>query len=141
MRRPVKKLLTLVLTGALYPAARWWLLRWGAEASEIDAELPGDELIGNPTIVTTRAITFHASPEAIWPWLVQMGQDRGGLYSYDWAGEPVRVALPQRRSDRARMATPRRRGPDPSRARYGWSRGRLHGGGHRCVPLDRHGRR
>ena len=84
MRRPAKKLLTLVLTGALYPAARWWLLRWGAEVSEVDAQLPGDELIGNPTIVTTRAITIHASPEAIWPWLVQMGQDRGGLYSYDW---------------------------------------------------------
>lgn len=83
MRRPAKKLLTLILMGALYPAARWWFLRWGAEASDVDAALPGDELIGNPTIVTTRAITINASPEAIWPWLVQMGQDRGGLYSYD----------------------------------------------------------
>ncbi len=46
--------------------------------------MPGDELIAHPTMVTTRAITIEAPPEAIWPWLVQMGQDRGGLYSYDW---------------------------------------------------------
>lgn len=71
-------------TAALYPAARWWFMRWGADLEEIEATLPGDELVPHPTTATTRAITIDAPPEAIWPWLVQMGQDRGGLYSYDW---------------------------------------------------------
>lgn len=84
MRRPARKLFTPVLLGALYPAARWWFLRWGADVAEAVAALPGDELIDAPTILTTRAITIEAPPEDIWPWLVQMGQDRGGLYSYDW---------------------------------------------------------
>ena len=84
MRRPARKLFTPIMLGVLYPAARWWFLRWGADVSEVDAVLPGDGLINGPTIVTTRAITIEAPPEEIWPWLVQMGQDRGGLYSYDW---------------------------------------------------------
>ena len=84
MHRRPSKLLAPIVVGVLYPAARWWFLRWGAELSEVDAVLPGDDLISAPTIVTTRAITIDAAPEAIWPWLVQMGQDRAGLYSYDW---------------------------------------------------------
>jgi hypothetical protein len=57
---------------------------WGATGPERDAALPGDEIIDRPSIVTTRAVTVDAPPEAVWPWLVQMGQDRAGLYSYDW---------------------------------------------------------
>ena len=83
MHRPATKRFVPILA-ALYPAARWWFMRWGAELTEVNQVLPGDELIDNPTMVTTRAITINARPEAIWPWLVQMGQDRGGLYSYDW---------------------------------------------------------
>jgi hypothetical protein len=30
------------------------------------------------------AVTINARPEDIWPWLMQMGYQRGGLYSYDW---------------------------------------------------------
>jgi hypothetical protein len=30
------------------------------------------------------AVTIDAAPEYIWPWLVQIGYQRGGLYSYDW---------------------------------------------------------
>lgn len=71
-------------TVALYPAMRWWFMRWGADLQEIEADLPGDDLVPDPTTTTTRAITIDAVPEAIWPWLVQMGQNRGGLYSYDW---------------------------------------------------------
>lgn len=84
MHRPATKMFVPILAATLYPAARWWFMRWGAELAEVNEVLPGDELIGNPTMVTTRAITINARPEAIWPWLVQMGQDRGGLYSYDW---------------------------------------------------------
>lgn len=59
------------------------LLRWGAHRNEERASLPGDELVTHPTCQTTRALTIHAPARAIWPWLVQMGYQRGGFYSYD----------------------------------------------------------
>ena len=46
--------------------------------------MPGDALIANPTKTDTQAVTVSAPPEDIWPWLVQLGYQRGGLYSYDW---------------------------------------------------------
>jgi hypothetical protein len=57
-----------------------WLLRWGATDEEGARGMPGDL----DTIGWTRAITVDATPEQIWPWLVQWGQGRGGWYSYDW---------------------------------------------------------
>lgn len=45
--------------------------------------MPGDSLVDDPQEVTTRAITINARPRHIWPWLAQMGNGRGGLYSYD----------------------------------------------------------
>ena len=60
------------------------LLRWGATDAEVAGTIPGDELVRQPDYVTTRAVTIHARPEEIWPWLAQMGYRRGGLYSYDW---------------------------------------------------------
>lgn len=59
------------------------LLGWGAGASELGAPLPGDEIIANPHVVSTRAVTIDAPRSSVWPWLVQMGYRRGGLYSYD----------------------------------------------------------
>ncbi len=59
-------------------------LTWGARDDEVAAKLPGDELLPEAGLVTTRAVTIDAPPEAIWPWLVQMGSGRGGAYSYDW---------------------------------------------------------
>lgn len=57
--------------------------RWGATDAEVGAALPGDELVPDPRLVSTRAITIDAPADAVWPWLVQIGQGRGGLYSYD----------------------------------------------------------
>lgn len=65
-------------------AARPLFLRWGATDEELDKVLPGDELSPNPVSEATRAITIHAPVEAVWPWIVQIGQDRGGFYSYTW---------------------------------------------------------
>ena len=59
------------------------LARWGTTAAEAGARLPGDELVPEPADVATRAVTVHAPASEVWPWLVQIGQDRGGLYSYD----------------------------------------------------------
>jgi len=65
------------------PLARLWFNRWGATAEECARGLPGDDLIPSPKLSYTRAITINAPATAIWPWLIQMGQGRGGLYSYD----------------------------------------------------------
>ena len=46
--------------------------------------LPGDELVPVPDLAATRAITVAAPAAAVWPWLTQLGQNRGGFYSYDW---------------------------------------------------------
>ena len=57
---------------------------WGATKGECEAVLPGDELIPEPADVTTRAVTVEAPSDEVWRWLVQIGQNRGGFYSYDW---------------------------------------------------------
>jgi hypothetical protein len=59
-------------------------LTWGATAEEVSRKLPGDELLPDVNIVSTRAVTIDAPPGAVWPWLVQMGSGRGGAYTYDW---------------------------------------------------------
>lgn len=61
---------------------RW--LRWGATGDEVRCPLPGDDLVADPLLKTTRSIAIRATPAEIWPWLAQMGQGRGGFYSYDW---------------------------------------------------------
>lgn len=59
-------------------------LRWGATDDEVNRSMPGDDLVKYPTFNATRAITIDASPDEIWPWLVQIGMTRAGWYSYDW---------------------------------------------------------
>ena len=63
---------------------RPWHLTWGASDKEIREFLLGDEVIRHPGHVATHAITIHAALQDVWPWLVQMGQSRGGFYSYTW---------------------------------------------------------
>ncbi|MCK4975545.1 MAG: SRPBCC family protein [Anaerolineales bacterium] len=64
------------------PLTRPWYSKWGATDAEIKMTLPGDEFVPNPVLESTRAITIQAPASAVWPWLVQMGQGRGGLYTY-----------------------------------------------------------
>jgi len=59
-------------------------LRWGASAQECEASLPGDDLITSPDLVAARAVTVRTSVGRVWPWIAQMGQGRGGFYSYDF---------------------------------------------------------
>jgi hypothetical protein len=61
-----------------------WLARWGATDDEVDAALPGDELVDGNGPRTTRAVTIDAPPATVWPWLAQIGEDRAGFYSYAW---------------------------------------------------------
>ena len=80
---------SLVILGAALPwvymlLIRPWHVRWGATDEEVEKNLPGDEFVPNPGSQSTRAITVNAPVEEVWPWLAQVGQDRGGYYSYEW---------------------------------------------------------
>ena len=76
-------LMAAVGVAALYRSeVRPRIYTWGARHNEIEAVMPGDELVSSDTPRTTRAITIDAPVEAVWPWLAQIGEDRGGFYSY-----------------------------------------------------------
>lgn len=84
--RARRLLTTAVLAAALVPAARVAhrrQLTWGTAPGEELVPLPGDGLLPHADLVATRAITIAAPPAAVWPWLAQIGQHRGGFYSYD----------------------------------------------------------
>jgi hypothetical protein len=75
----------LVAAGAAYLfAVRPWHLRWGATDEELAADLLGDALCPNATGQVTHAITIGAPPQDVWPWILQIGKDRGGFYSYSF---------------------------------------------------------
>ena len=63
---------------------RRWMNQWGATSSDVTRVMAGDSLLADQTYSGTMAVTVNARPEHIWPWLVQIGYQRGGLYSYDW---------------------------------------------------------
>jgi hypothetical protein len=68
---------------ALRPLFMPRLRRWGATPAEVGRRLPGDDLVSQSRAGYTQAITVHAPVTAVWPWLVQIGQGRGGFYSYE----------------------------------------------------------
>ena len=74
------------------PVYRPWHLRWGATDAEVAGAMPGDELVSEPSFDATRAITIDAPPEAVWPWLVQIGYGRAGWYSYDLFDNGARLS-------------------------------------------------
>src|SRR5262245_20122442 len=82
---------TAVATAAAviaYPRVlRPWFLRWGATENEVQRVIPGDEFVPTPRMSYTRAITIDAPVDRVWPWIAQMGEGRGGLYSYQWLEE------------------------------------------------------
>jgi hypothetical protein len=80
-RVAVASVLLLAPVGWLALRAR--VGRWGATDDEVARPLPGDDLVREAFYVTTRAITIDAPAEAVFPWLVQLGQNRGGFYTYD----------------------------------------------------------
>ena len=73
-----------VVAAVYSPFMRRRYLTWGATAEEVAAVLPGDDLLSDADMLSTRAITIAAAPSSVWPWLVQMGSGRGGAYTYDW---------------------------------------------------------
>jgi hypothetical protein len=67
---------------AIGPLYRSWHLRWGATDEEVRGSMPGDQIIPEASFNATRAITIDAPPDAVWPWIVQMGYLRAGFYTY-----------------------------------------------------------
>ena len=83
--RPRVVAVALVALAVVYVVlVRPSFLHWGATDQEIGLSLPGDTEIPAGAIVSTRALTIHAPAAQIWPWIVQIGQGRGGFYSYAW---------------------------------------------------------
>ena len=76
--------LAAVTVGVYLRFIRPWQLRWGATDEEVACSLPGDDVVQHATFNATRGVTIQARPEEIWPWVVQMGINRAGWYSYDW---------------------------------------------------------
>lgn len=88
-------LATAAVAGAAAMALRLggiWerMVSWGVDPVASARDLPGDDLVVDPLAVDTRSIEIDAPPSAVWPWLAQMGDERGGEYSYSVFGLPHR---------------------------------------------------
>jgi hypothetical protein len=92
-------LVFLVLLMMAAVVAMWelrrWALSWGATYDELTRSWPGDELSPNAAQVSTRAITIDAPADVVWRWLVQVGQDRAGFYSYTWLENLFGCGMPR----------------------------------------------
>lgn len=71
-----------LIAAGLYAVRRYYR-NWGATKEECAMTLPGDELVRAPAVQTTEAVSIDAPAGSVWRWLVQMGVDRGGLYSFE----------------------------------------------------------
>jgi hypothetical protein len=83
-----------IALGAFFAFVQPWYARWGATGDEVAARLPGDDIVTGAVVEETRAITIDAPVERVWPWLAQLGQDRGGFYSYDLLENLVGCDMP-----------------------------------------------
>jgi len=72
------------LTTLYLMVIRPWHLKWGTTDAEAQRPLPGDEFVPNAPINATHAVTIAAPIDRVWPWIAQIGQGRGGFYSYEF---------------------------------------------------------
>lgn len=77
-------LFVLLLVAVYWAGIHPWMTNWGSTPAERQMALPGDDLTPTGTRHSTKAITINAPPEVVWQWLVQIGQDRAGFYTYTW---------------------------------------------------------
>jgi hypothetical protein len=77
---PFVLLLVAVYLIVIHP----WMANWGSTPAEQQMALTGDDLHPNPTGHSTQAITINAPAKVVWQWLVQIGQNRAGYYTYTW---------------------------------------------------------
>jgi hypothetical protein len=85
VRRPSPLALFGTAATAVYALViRPWHLCWGAEPEDEKRPLPRDELLPKDGTQILHAVTIDVPVKEVWPWLAQLGQDRGGFYSYEW---------------------------------------------------------
>ncbi len=87
MRSPLARAAALLLclsgfVSIYFVAVRPWFRAWGADPALRQATLPGDGLVPNGHPRETRAVVIRAPASVVWPWVAQIGQDRGGFYSF-----------------------------------------------------------
>lgn len=94
LRIVLSMILSAVVAGAIayFAVLRPQLRRWGVDPREADLPLPGDDVVPDATAIETRGITIDAPVAAVWPWLVQMGYERAGWYSYEQMDQKGRSA-------------------------------------------------
>ncbi|MDR3661325.1 MAG: SRPBCC family protein [Mycobacterium sp.] len=68
---------------ALLYAARQYYRNWGTTKQECQQKFPGDKLVRSPALQSTEGVLIDAPVDAVWPWLLQMGQDRAGFYTFE----------------------------------------------------------
>jgi hypothetical protein len=119
--------------GGYLLVGRPWQLGWGATDEERGAALAGDDLIPDPDLTATRAITVHAVADQVWPWITQVGQGRGGFYSYDALENLVGCHIHS--ADRVVPPEAGRQGRRPGKAPPGGWAGRYRGGAGRALVL------
>jgi hypothetical protein len=96
---PASTLLVItVLLFAYIFAVRPWHTAWGATHLDRVARLPGDDLSPRAYHTITHAVNIQASPQTVWPWIVQIGQDRSGFYSYTFLENLVGCRMPSVRN-------------------------------------------
>lgn len=78
-----------------FAGLRSWHQRWGTTKNEVASPMPGDDLLPNAAAEVTHALTIHAAPEDVWPWIMQIGQDRSGFYSYSWLENLIGCEMPK----------------------------------------------
>ncbi|HXY91302.1 MAG TPA: hypothetical protein VEP49_02405 [Acidimicrobiia bacterium] len=96
MRRRFLLVVAAVVLAKLFVFERYvhpWMARWGASDAEVDGTLQADALVRPDVRRTTRAITVDAPVSAVWPWLVQIGEDQAGFYSYSWLERLARTDM------------------------------------------------
>jgi hypothetical protein len=86
-------LLVLAILVATFLLLPRWTPTWGATEAEAARALPGDELIERTPSDMTHGVTIDASPEEVWPWIAQIGDDRGGFYSYTFIENPLQKLM------------------------------------------------
>ena len=85
MSNPIKSCLILIFILRIQIIVYGVFLRpvittWGASNSEVHMPLVGDDIA--PYVSSTRAIVINAPADEVWKWLIQLGADRGGFFSY-----------------------------------------------------------
>ena len=102
MRVPigVRKLAAVIVAAIavfalFFSVVRPLYLRWGATDAELATVFPGEEIFPVAGSRSVRGVTVGAPADEVWPWVAQIGQDRGGFYSYEVLEDLVGCEMPR----------------------------------------------